>query len=76
MEQSKFQTIVLTASEGMYITQTADVEILNRIVAETVALGKNDSANNYKEITKEEGNAIREEQEKLIQKQINEISRV
>lgn len=65
MKTEEFKTIILKADEGMYITQVADVPVSERIVANTLALGKLDTADNYKEITKEEGDAIKAEQENI-----------
>lgn len=60
-----FNTTVITAEEGKYLTQSFDLDIENRVIATTVALGKNDSVDNWKEITKEEGDSIINEQTKL-----------
>ena len=65
MVQSEFNTIILKADEGKYLTQLSDVNIENRVVASTIAIGKNDSPNNWKEITKEEADAIIKAQEEL-----------
>ncbi len=65
MKSNSFTTILIEAEEGFYLTQTADVELKDRMVASKIALGKFDSPENYKEITKEEGDAIKAEQEKL-----------
>lgn len=60
-----FNTTVITADEGKYLTQNIELDINNRVIATTIALGKNDSVDNWKEITKEEGNSIINEQTKL-----------
>lgn len=66
MKSNSFTTIILEADENCYLTQADEnVEIKNRIVAKRIALGKLDSADNYKEISKEDGDAIKEAQEKL-----------
>ena len=62
MTQNEFKTVVITAEEGKYLTQSFDVELLDRTVADTVALGKFDKVENWKEITKEEADSIREAQ--------------
>lgn len=62
-----FNTTVITAEEGKYLTQSFDLDIENHVIATTVALGKNDSVDNWKEITKEEGNTIVKEQNDLRQ---------
>lgn len=66
MKSNTFTTIIIEADENCYLTQSDDsVELKNRIVAKRIALGKLDSADNYKEISKEDGDAIKAEQEKL-----------
>ncbi len=65
MKSNSFTTIIIEADDNCYLTQTADVELKDRMVASKIALGKFDSPENYKEITKEEGDAIKAEQEKL-----------
>ncbi len=72
MKTNQFTTIVIEADENMYLTQANDVDIKDRIVASRIALGKFDSVDNYKEISKAEGDAIKEEQENLIEEQANE----
>lgn len=66
MKSNTFTTIILEADENCYLTQSDDsVELGDRIVAKRIALGKLDSAENYKEISKEDGDAIKAQQEKL-----------
>ncbi len=72
MKTNQFTTIVIEADENMYLTQANDVDIKDRIVASRIALGKFDSVDNYKEISKAEGDAIKAEQENLIEEQANE----
>ena len=60
MEAKQFTTTILTAGEGYFLTQVADVDINERIVASVLALGKNDSPENYREITAEEADAYNE----------------
>ena len=56
-------TKVIRPSEGYYLTQVdEEVSITDRMVATVIAIGKNDSPDNYKEITQEEADAIRAEQ--------------
>lgn len=62
MVQNEFKTTVLNVEEGKYLTQSFEVDLLERVVASTIALGKFDSVDNWKEITKEEGDTIREQQ--------------
>lgn len=60
-----FNTTVITADEGKCLTQNFELDINNRVIATTIALGKYDSVDNWKEITKEEGDTIINEQTKL-----------
>ena len=69
MDTTNFKTTILRASEGMYITQVADVDVMDRIVSKTIALGKNSSVEDYKEITEEEGKAVLEEQNAIREEQ-------
>ncbi len=62
MTIESFKTTVLRASQGHFLTQSADVDIKERIVASVIALGKNDSEANYKEITETEAEEIRQAQ--------------
>lgn len=53
----------MTAEEGYYLTQAADVDLLSeRIVASKVALSKFSTIDDWKEISKEEGDQIIAEQ--------------
>lgn len=66
MKSNSFTTIIIEAENNHYLTQSDDsVNIKDRMVATTIALGKYDSPENYKEITKEEGDAIRAEQDRI-----------
>lgn len=51
-------TTVITATDGNYLTQNLEVDTEKRVIATEVALGKNDTVDNWKEITKEEGEAV------------------
>lgn len=62
MTTEEFKTIIIKPEEGHYLTQVKDVDIKERIVSTTIAIGRHDSVDNYKEITKEEGDKIIEEQ--------------
>ena len=53
MKKTSFTTIILTASKGKYLTQaTSDIDIQDRVICNQVALGKNDSPDNWCEISK------------------------
>ena len=58
MDISSYTTIIITPQEGMYLTQVDDVDIEERVIATTVAIGANDSASNWKEITSTEAESI------------------
>ena len=63
MKQEEFKTIVLTAGEGMYLTQAEPPEnIEEAMVVTTVALGRHDSPENWREITAAEAEELREAQ--------------
>lgn len=62
MTTENIQTMVMTAEEGYYLTQVADVDLAERIVASKVALSKFSTIDDWKEITKEEGDQIIAEQ--------------
>ncbi len=58
---------IIEADENMYLTQADEsIELKDRLVVTKLALGKYDSADNYKEISKEEGDAIKAEKDNLI----------
>lgn len=57
-----FTTTILKASEGFVITNSKDVDIKDRVFASEIALGKNDSQENWKEIPQAEADALKEAQ--------------
>lgn len=62
MKQTSFTTIILTAARGKYLTQaTQDINIQERVIGTQIALGSNDSPDNWCEISK----ADKEEFERL-----------
>ena len=64
MKQTEFTTIILKADEGNYLTQAAqDIDIKDRVIGEEVALGANDSPDNWKEITTTEAEEFNKESE-------------
>lgn len=65
MEIVKFETRVLKASDGMYLTQATEVDIESRVVCRTAHLGINDIPENWREITEAEANTIIAEKEAL-----------
>lgn len=68
MEVKQYTTTILKASEGHYLTEVNDIPNEGRIVADTIYLANPEDASNWKEITIEEGNSIRELQEQLANK--------
>lgn len=72
METSNYTVRVLTPSnESGYLTQSAEVNVEDRILSKKVFLAINDSESNWKEISKEEGDAIKEQQEQLRNEKLN-----
>ena len=65
MVQSNYTVIILQPSEGYTLTQSADVKISERILSKKVFLAVNDTPENWKEITDEEAENIRIQQEEL-----------
>lgn len=66
----------LIPEDGHYLTQAGEVPDNNRIFTTFVMLSNNDSASNWKEVTKKEGDEFKakvaEEQRKAIEKANNE----
>ena len=57
---------VLRPNKGCLLTQSADVDVKERIFSEEIWLASTDSADNWKDITIEEANQIKKEQEAAI----------
>ena len=57
---------ILRPNEGCLLTQSADVDVKERIFSEEIWLASTDSADNWKDITIEEADKIREEHEAAI----------
>lgn len=55
--------MVIKADNGKFLTQSDDVDIKDRVIATSVALGKNDSMLNWREISATEAENYRKEQE-------------
>ena len=58
---------VLRPNEGCLLTQSADVDVKERIFSEEIWLASTDSADNWKDITIEEADQIKKEQEDAIE---------
>lgn len=70
METSSYTTIVLTAAQGCYLTQANCADIRTAIITDRVYLAKSDSPDNWREITAEEADAIKAEQERLVKEEM------
>ena len=65
---------VLRPNEGCLLTQSADVDVKERIFSEEIWLASTDSADNWKDITIEEADLIKKEQEAaMAEKQASEL---
>ena len=64
---------VLRPNEGCLLTQSADVDVKERIFSEEIWLASTDSADNWKDITIEEADKIKKEQEVAITKEQTSI---
>lgn len=71
MTTENYTSIVLTAEGDNYLTQIADVELSERIVATKIALSKFSTPADWKEISKAEGDQIIAEQNELRAAQID-----
>jgi hypothetical protein len=72
MIQEEFKVRVIKPTEGHLLTQANDdVEIQNRVFSDKVFLAVTDSVENWKEISIEEADAIKAEQERLAQEEMN-----
>ncbi len=70
MIQEEIKVRVLIPSDGYMLTQAFEVEIQNRVVSDKVYLAVTDEPSNWKEITQEEADAIKAEQERLVNEQL------
>ena len=58
INKKQIEIITLYASEGYYLTKVNCDETCTPMMSKKVILGKSDSADNYREIPIEEGDAI------------------
>ena len=56
---------VLKPNAGCLLTQSADVELQNRVFSEEIWLASTDSPDNWKDISIEEAEQIKKQQEEL-----------
>lgn len=59
MESTTYTHTKLSASEGCYLTQSADVDAAHRIIGREVYLAVTDSPDNWREISAEEADAYK-----------------
>ena len=71
MEKIIYTTTVLKASEGYMLTQ-ANISIESAIITDKVYLAALDSPDNWKEITVEEANSLKQQQEELLKQREKE----
>lgn len=65
MTTENYTSIVMTAEGDNYLTQIADVELSQRVVATKIALSKFSTVDDWKEISKAEGDEIINAQNEL-----------
>lgn len=71
MTSENYSNVIIKAKEGFYITEVDDtIDITKRTIATAIALGTNDSADNYKEITAEEADELKRQQDEARKEQI------
>lgn len=73
MIESTYTTRVLTASEGCFLTQANLENVEGAVISTKVYLAVNDAPENWKEITAEEAEAIKAEQERIREEQLKEL---
>ena len=60
---------ILKPNAGCVLTQSAEVELQNRVFSEEIWLAATDSPENWKDISIEEAEALKKQQEELIAKE-------
>lgn len=71
MTSENYSSVIIKSNEGFYITEKDDsIDIRNRTIATAVALGTNDNADNYKEITADEADELKKMQDEARKEQI------
>lgn len=66
---------ILKPNEGCVLTQSAEVELPNRVFSEEIWLAATDAPENWKDITIEEAEALKRQQEELANIQPTEEER-
>lgn len=70
MKQTAYTVQVIQPSDGHILTQSADIDLKDRIFSEKIFLGINDSIDNWKEITIKEADDLKQKQRDLIEKEL------
>lgn len=70
MKQSTYTVQIIEPTSGHILTQSADIDLKDRIFSEKIFLGVNDKMENWKEITIEESNDLKQKQRDLIEKEL------
>lgn len=63
---------ILKPNSGCVLTQSAEVELQNRVFSEEIWLASTDAPENWKDITIEEAEALKKQQEELANTQPTE----
>ena len=66
---------ILKPNAGCLLTQSADVDLQNRVFSEEIWLAATDSPENWKDISTEEAEVIKKQQEELANTQPTEEER-
>lgn len=73
MKTTNYTVQIIEPAEGYTLTQAADVEVSNRILSKKVFLAVSDNPANWKEITDQEAEEIRLEQERIAKEEQDKI---
>ena len=68
MQVKTYTTTILTADEGHFLHLLELENVENAVISDKVYLASNDSPENWREITEEEANSIKEAQSEASQK--------
>ena len=67
MKQTTYSVIIIEPTDGHTLTQSAEVDVQERILSKKVFLAVNDHPSNWKEITDAEADEIRAKQQELLE---------
>lgn len=70
MKQSTYTVQIIEATDEHILTQSADIDLKDRIFSEKIFLGINDKIENWKEISIEESENLKTQQRDLIEKEL------